>query len=183
MKKLFVISALLLCCCLACKKKQGDVIAEARKTYEKVNKEQKDLTKREVDDISSREKGNITGYYKDEEIKKMSVQHFGDKSRTFTEYYFEDGMLVYMLRQEFVYNKPTTYTQEVATAAGDSVWYDDRKTTLQTSIYYFNDNKLIKWKAAGDKDMAVNTPEFIEKEPMLLAEALLAMKQLKEDQK
>lgn len=181
MRKLSVLFLVLIISITACKKKASDAIANAKKCHEKINSNLKDYTKKEVDDITSKDRGKITGYYKDEEIKKMYVQHFGEKGRSFAEYYFDDGMLVYELKQEFVYNKPNTYTEEAAKAANDSEWYDDKKTKLEISSYYFNDNKLIKWVGPGGNDVAVNSPEFTEKEPILLAEALLALKQLKED--
>ena len=181
MNKLFFAFFVLLIIGVSCKKKQADVLADAKKNYEKINKQINEYTKKQVDDISSPEGGRITGYFREEEIKKMYVQHFGEKSRSFTEYYFDDGNLIYMLRQEFIYNKPNTYTEEKAKEANDSVWYDDKKTKLELSAFYFNDNNLIKWVGPGGTDIAVNTPEFVSKGPILLAEALIAMKQLKEE--
>lgn len=181
MNKLLLICFVFALSTVSCKKKQTDAIADAKKAYQKINNQINELTKKQVDDIASPEGGKITGYYKDEEIKKMYVQHFGEKSRSFIEYYFDDGNLVYMIRQEFVYNKPNTYTEEKARAAGDSVWYDDKKTRLEVSTYYFNENNLIKWIGPGGRDVPVNTAEFVQKGPILLAEALLSMKQLKEE--
>ena len=181
MRKLFLVLIVFVVGFSSCKKKQADVLANIKKNYEKINKGIRDFTKRQVDDITSKDGGNITGYYKDDEVKKIYVQHFGEKSRSFTEYYFDDGQLIYIIKQEFIYNKPNTYTEEKARAANDSEWYDDKKTRLEISAYYFNNNKLIKWLGPGGKDIAVNTPEFTEKEPVLIAEALIAMKQLKEE--
>lgn len=181
MRKLSLLVCFIFLSVSACKKKQSDAIGNAKKCYQQINAHLGDYTKREADDITSKDRGRIVGYYRDEEVKKMYVQHFGEKSRTFTEYYFDDGALVYEVRQEFVYNKSNTYTEAVARAANDSVWYDDKKTRLEISAYYFNENKLIKWVGPNGTDIATNTAEFVEKEPILLAEALIALKQLKED--
>ena len=180
MRKLCALLLVLVVCGSSCKKKQADILAGIKKNYETINKKLPDYTKRQADDITSKDPGTITGYFRDEEVKKVYVQHFGEKSRTFTEYYFDDGSLIYISRQEYIYNKPNTYTEEKAKAANDSVWYDDKLTKLEQSTYYFNDNKLIKW-LNGSKDIAVNSPEFTEKEPLLIADALIAMKQVREE--
>ena len=181
MKKLLILFVLFAVVVSSCKKKQTIVISEIKKNADKVNTDIKDYTKREVDDITSKDGGTITGYFREEEVKKIYIQHFGEKNRSFTNYYFEDGNLIYIARQEFVYNKPNTYTEEKAKAANDSVWYDDKKTKMEMSVFYLSDNKLIKWIAPGGKDMPVNSAEFTGKEPLLLAEALIALKQLKEE--
>jgi hypothetical protein len=181
MRKLLVVFSVLCLLGVSCKKKQSEALSDIKKNYGKINKNLKDYTKKVVDDITSREHGTITGYFRDEEAKKIYVEHFGEDSRTFTEYYFDDGNLIYMLKQEFVYNKPAAYTEEKAKAANDSIWYDDKKTRLEISAFYFYDNKLIKWVRPGGQDVAVNTAEFTEKEPILLAEALIALKQVKSE--
>jgi hypothetical protein len=99
--------------------------------------------------------------------------------RTFAEYYFDDGMLIYVMTQDFIYNKPNTYTEEVARFQNDSEWYDDSKTKLEINKYYFNDNKLIKWTGPSSSDVPVNIADFSKEEPVILARAVLALKQLK----
>ena len=43
----------------------------------------------------------------------------------------------------------------------------------------FDDNKLIKWTGPSAKDVPVNIADFTQKEPAIIAQALLALKQLK----
>lgn len=155
-------------------------MADIKKNYTEINNKLKDYTRKQVDDITSPGGGNITGYYRDEDIKKISSQHFSDTNRVFTDYYFDDGMLIFITEQNFVYNKPSTYTEEKALAQNDSVWYDDKKTRMEISRYYFNDNKLIKWLNPDNIDVAVNTTQFINRQSKLWAEAVVALKQLKE---
>jgi hypothetical protein len=92
-------------------------------------------------------------------------------------------MLIFVTRQEYIYNKPQYYTEEKAIENNDTVWYDDKKTVLQMSRFYFNKNKLIKWidGANNGEDVAVNKPEFTNKESSLWAETVILLKQLKED--
>ena len=165
-------------CFSACKHKPADVIADAKKKCTGINNDLKDYTAKHTDDLTSTDPGTITGYYREEEIKKIYAEYYGKNDRTFTEYYFDDGMLICVLVQDYVYNKPNTYTEEEAIKNKDSVWYDDRKTKLEPSSFYFSNNKMIKWYDAG-KEIPPADTEFIYKQSKLWAQALILMKELK----
>jgi len=183
MKSFLSLVLLTFFCFSACKQKQEDILTDIKKKAEEIDGSLKKYTKRQVDDLTSLTGGNITGYYRDEEVKKVYAQHFGEKGRTFTDYYFDDGMLIFIYRQEYIYNKPLYYTEELARSNNDSDWYDDKKTQLQVSRFYFHKNKLIKWIDGADSgnDVAVNKPDFTTKESSLWAETVILLKQLKED--
>jgi hypothetical protein len=166
--------------CFSCKKNSGDAIAEIQKNCTKINSKLTGNTRRQVDDLTSAGTGTISGYYDDDEIKKISAQHYTDTCRTFTDYYFDDGMLIFILKQNYVYNRPRTYTEEVAKANNDTTWYDDKRTKLEVSRFYFDKNKLIKWINPDKKEVTVYSPEFINKQSELWAETAILMKQLKE---
>jgi hypothetical protein len=180
MRKFITLFCLLAVCFSSCKKKQEDILADIRKKYGEINNKLKDYTRKQVDDITTVGAGTITGYYRDDEIKKLVAERFTDTCRTFTEDYFDDGMLIFMVEQNFVYNKPNTYTEEKARALGDSVWYDDKKTTMETNRFYFHKNKLIKWIDADNSDMPVNTSEFSDRQSLIWAKTAVLIKQLKE---
>jgi len=54
-------------------------------------------------------------------------------------------MLIFITKQEYVYNRPQSYTEELSKVNHDTEWYNDKKTKLQLNRYYFDKNKLIKW--------------------------------------
>jgi len=155
-------------------------VANAIKRYETINNKLGDYKPKTVDDITSRAAGTITGYYREEELKKMHSEHFTDTNRVFTDYYFDDGMLVFIQQQDYVYNKPNTYTEEKAKANNDSIWYDDKKTKLDISSFYFYKNKLVKWVKPGGNEVAPATADFIDKESVLWGETVILIKELKE---
>lgn len=182
MRPLFFLSVVLLLGISSCKKQQEDILKSIKEQTEKTDAHLKDYSLRQVDDIVSPENGAITGYYRDEEVRKVLTQHFGEKSRSFKSYYFNDGNLIYVESRDYIYNKPNTYTEEVAKSMGDSIWYDDAKTRLEINRYYFNDNNLIKWTGADKTDVPINVADFTMKEPVIIAGALLAIKQLDESE-
>ncbi len=180
MRQLLVIFLLSFFCLSSCKKKQEDILADIKKNYTHINEKLKDYTRKQVDDLTTVNAGSITGYYRDDEVKKITAERYTDSNRVFSEYYFDDGMLIMAVKQNFVYNKPTSYTEEKAKAYGDSVWYDDKKTRMEVSRFYFNKNKLIKWIDADNVDIAVNSNDFSTKQSELWAETVILIKELKE---
>ena len=177
--------AALLCfsllCFAACKQKPDDVIASANKKVAAINKKLPDYKQKVVDDITSPTKGNITGYYRDDEVKKVYAEHFSDTDRIFASYYFDDGMLIYAEEQDYKYNCSNKITPEIAAANHDSVYYDDKKTRLLVSRYYFDKNKLIKWEPPVVNGKPAPTGDLIAKESLLWAQTLVLLKQLKDE--
>jgi len=157
------------------------VVTDVNKTRDKINKQLKDYTSKRVNDLSSKALGSIMGYYREAEVRKIYAEHYTDTNRVFDEYYFDDGMLIYVLEQNFKYNRPNTLTEEKAKANHDSVWYDDKKTKMEITRFYLNKNKLVKWILPGGKEVPPASAEFIDKEPMLWAQAALLIKELKEE--
>ena len=180
MTKYFLPILLLIVCIFSCKKKPEDVVKDANKNCEKINKQLTDYTSKQVDDLGSRAAGSITGYYREQEVRKIISEHYTDTNRVFDEYYFDDGMLIFVLEQNFIYNRPRSYTEEKARANNDSVWYDDKKSRLEISRFYLNKNKLVKWILPGNKEVPPATAAFIDKESAIWAETVLLIKELKE---
>lgn len=162
--------------------KQADVIAAAKTARTTINKNLKNYSYREAQDMISKETGSVTGYFDDEQPAKVSTQAFGETRRVFRDFYFDEGMLALVSEQVYTYNKPNTYTESVAKAAGDSVWYDDTKTVYTVNTYFFKDNKLIKWVGPDGKDVATNSPDFTKMDPELLSQAIYALSQLKQEE-
>ena len=168
-------------CLTACKQKPEDVVASVNKTTAKINKKLPDYKQKQVDDITSPAKGNITGYYRDDEVKKVYTEHFSDTDRIFASYYFDDGMLIYVQEQNYKYNCSDKITPEIASAHHDSVWYDDKNTRLDINRYYFDKNKLIKWEPPVINGKPAYTSDILTKESLIWAQTLVLLKELKDE--
>jgi hypothetical protein len=167
-------------CLFSCKRKPEEILTHINTRYKEINEKQKDLKEKHVDNLTASGSGAITGFYKDEELKKIISEHYTDSNRVFTEYYFDDGMLIFILKQKYVYNYPISYTEEKAKARNDSVWYDDKKTKLEIDRFYFDKNKLIKWVDDENYETPPDSTDFIDKQSELWAETVILIKQLKE---
>lgn len=162
----------------ACKSKPEDVIAKTKKKVAETEKKLPDLKQRTVDDITSAARGNITGYYKNDEVKKIYSEHFSDTNRVFISDYFDDGLLIYIEEDNFRYNCSDKITEQVAAENKDTVWYDDKRTKLLVSRYYFNDNKLIKWDTPPNTAM---DRSLTDKQSLLWAQTAVMLKELKDE--
>lgn len=181
MKKYLTLLLLVVVSFSSCKKKPEDVVADVKKKCNNINGKLKDLTMKRTDDLTNRGGGTITGYFKDDDIKKIIAEHFTDTCRTFIEYYFDDGMLIFVQKQNYVYNRPMSYTEAKAREKNDTVWYDDKKTKLELSSFYFNKNKMIRWINIDNHDVQPGTPDFTDMQSVIWAEAVILLKQLKEE--
>ena len=192
---LFLIIAI---CFSSCSKTPDEVVKSVNEKYQKINSKLKDYDTRTVDNIvSPGAPGTITGYYRErvEEMKKITAANFTDTNRVFIDYYFDDGMMLYVYCQDFIYNRSNKYTEEKARANGDSVWYDDKKTRLEISRYYFDTkvklptdlrhftftkNIMVKWIGPDGAEVKAGSDAFTTEESVLWAQAAILMKQLKE---
>ncbi len=182
MRYSFSLLLLLLCLASSCKRKPEDVVVENIKTAQKINEHIKDYNPKQVDDLTAQLGGNITGYYKDKEVKKISAENYFDTCRTFTDYYFDDGMLIYVVETNYIYNKPISYTEEVAKGKNDTVWYDDAKTKVEVNKFFFSKNKMIRWLTPDNKEVPITLPVFTDTESAMWAKSLILLKELKEQQ-
>ena len=178
----------------SCKKKtDAEIIAGIRKDCQEINRNLKEDSKKQVDDLISASGRTITGYYNGDDIRKIYSESYTDTNRVFTTYYFDQEFsgsaddllnifserLIYAEEEDFIYIRSQKYTEEVARAHNDSVWYDDKKTRMVQDQYFFKSNKLIKWMV-DDKEVPANTQVFIDRESAIWAQSALFLKELKE---
>jgi hypothetical protein len=180
MKKFPALFLIFFTCFFSCKKKMDDVLTGIQKNCIEINKSLDKLTKKQAEDIISSSHGNITGYYNDDEVKKIYSANYTDTTRTFSTFYFDDGMLIFAEEQNFIYNRPVKYTEEVAKAHNDTVWYDDKKTRLVINHYYFYKDRLIRW-TADNIEVPASAQAFKAREPIIWAQSALLIKELKEE--
>lgn len=129
-----------------------DLIVQIRNEYNLINKSLDSYTKVENNDINvykdlnpdnySFESNeiyrlaivNLIRYYDNDEIKKAIVKFNGDRQDLISEYYYKNGVLIFVFKTQIDYEKPK--------------WSDDfneaDKKVLENR-FYFNGEKLIKW--------------------------------------
>ena len=106
------------------------------KTYRKVKKDAEGF---------SLEGGEMTAYFSNKEVVKISAVFYGETHRTTADFYFQDGKLI------FVYQVRGNYTEPMSGKIASRV----------ESRFYFSEDRLIKW-LEGKKDKNVSDQEGTE---------------------
>ncbi|MBC7552888.1 MAG: hypothetical protein H7257_02805 [Taibaiella sp.] len=113
----------------------------------------------------------VTGYLDGEQLKMARASAFTDLGRKEDCFYFHKNKLIAVKQEEYLYNKPSYFTEDMATKLGDSVWYDDAKTVMKTNWYYFYSGKLVKWINPDHRIMPETDKQYDFKNDGLLSDA------------
>jgi hypothetical protein len=180
MKKFLLVVLLAIIFIPSCK---IDDEADIMEIYNKINTELPTYTHKTVDMVGiSKDGGVITGYFKGKEIKKVTVESYFDTGRDYTEYYYADDDLVFVLQQKYHYNRPDYYTEERARANNDTEWYDDTRSTKRTSRFYFKDDEMIKWIDEKNFNRSEDSKDFEEQQKKIYADDKRIQQMMKEAQ-
>ena len=130
-------------------------IKSIRAKYAEIETELKDCreVKRDLPGESA-EGGELTAYFNESNLRKLSAKFFGETGKALEEYYFAENQLIFVLRVESHYTKPMSGVVK-------------NKTEQR---FYFADGRLIRWLNADNKD-ATGDPAKPERERDLLDSA------------
>lgn len=122
------------------------LIIKIRTRYLQTNKRIKNYRKIKKDANGfSLEGGEMTAYFSDKEVVKISAIFYGEMHRTTADFYFQNGKLI------FIYQVRGNYTEPMSGKIASRV----------ESRLYFNEDRLIKW-LEGKKDKNVSDEEAAE---------------------
>lgn len=130
-------------------------VKSIRAKYAQIEKELKDCrqVKRDLSGESA-EGGELTAYFKDSTLQKLSAKFFGETGKALEEYYFNNGKLIFVLRAESRYTKPMSGVIK-------------NKTEQR---FYIAEGQLIRWLNPDNKDVT-GDPAKGEREREMLAAA------------
>lgn len=133
MKPIFVIFLLLATNTLVLG--QNDVISKIRDLYKETQSAMLSYTKLAKDDFeNSSEGGEIVAYKKDKEIRLIRTNYYGHMGQSESEYYFLGHKVYFIYAKDYSYNAPASHSD-----------FDESKTKLEESRYYFWNEKMIRW--------------------------------------
>jgi hypothetical protein len=107
-----------------------------RAKYSEIERELKDCrqVKRDLPDESA-EGGELTAYFKESNLRKLSAKFFGETGKALEEYYFAENQVMFVLRIESHYTKPMSGVVKNRTE----------------QRFYFADGKLFQWLGPDKK--------------------------------
>lgn len=114
---------------------------------------------KEVETDDSTEGGFINYYFLNDKLEKIIVRKFGESGQYLAEYYLLNDKLSFVFEQDTTYNFPLYWKE-----------FDDKKSIIEESRYYFEDRKLIHFIGKSknykteSKDTLDEFDEIIKKE-------------------
>lgn len=116
-------------------RKKYQAIRSSLKSYDTVFREEME---------ESTEGGQITGYYNKKELKHIEAIYFGETGKAEIEYYFDDGLLLFVFEKHYTYNRPVYWDKKWAQEYNDTVIFDCSKTVIREARYYFHKERMIR---------------------------------------
>lgn len=146
---------------------QTDGITEIKKLYKETQDNKSTYETLTQDDFeNSSEGGELIAYKDSKEVRLIEAKYYGHIGKNEAEFYYLNGQIYFIFLKKFTYNMPPTESG-----------YDQNKTTVEESRYYFWDNRMIRWISPDGEYVDTQSPEFLKtsKENYEWANELLEM--------
>ncbi|MDO9399162.1 MAG: hypothetical protein Q7T79_00530 [bacterium] len=89
--------------------------------------------------------GMVVYYFENKNLKKITATYLGETGKSVNEYYYKNKELIFVLDQNYEYNRPMYYDEKMAKEDNDEEIFDINKSKISEEKYYFYKNKLIMW--------------------------------------
>ncbi|WNB17609.1 hypothetical protein [Marivirga arenosa] len=130
---------------------QTDGITEIKKLYNETQDNKSTYKTLTADDFeNSSEGGELKAFKDSQEVRLIEARYYGHMGKTVAEFYYLNGQIYFIFLKEFRYNMPPTESG-----------YDQDKTTIEESRYYFWDNRMIRWISPDGEYVDTKSPEFL----------------------
>ena len=124
-------------------------ILEIRNLYNKTQSELSTFNTKTIDDLeNSSEGGELTKYETKLGIRLIRTKYYGSIGKSITEYYYQNDQVYFVFKTDYQYNAPPTQPE-----------YDDSRTEIAESRFYFEGPKLIRWITQDGKHQNLELPK------------------------
>lgn len=129
-------------------KVKSEEIKTIKANFSRINSIKNWTKIKDVETDDSTEGGFINYYFLNDKLEKIVVRKFGESGQYLAEYYLLNNKLSFVFEQDITYNFPLYWKE-----------FDDKKSKIEESRYYFEDRKLIHFigKSKNYKTESENT--------------------------
>jgi len=151
-----------------------EIIKDIQEKFSAINntKSYKEVTKDLMD--RSTEGGELVGYFKGDELRKITAFLYGEMGKLVEEYYFWEGNLIFVFQQYEAYLSPIG--TDLLINFKNPI--DDRIGRIEEYRLYFKDNKLIRrikklidGQGSQEEEMQKDDPVYQKAEDHFIKEA------------
>jgi hypothetical protein len=121
------------------------------------------VTTKTVFSDESTEGAQGIAFYDCNELKLIEVIWFGEIGKKITEYYFDNGKLIFAFNKAFNYNRPIYWDEKIAKENEDNEVFNPKKTSVKEDRFYFRDERLFHWTNNEKKevDLSLETNSIV----------------------
>jgi hypothetical protein len=125
---------------------EEQIIKNIRTVYYKIKENKNSLKTDTLSIFGLSSEGIEVIRYRDNnnKMRLMTLWIYGELGKNYEEYYFKNDSLIFSFMQFHEYNAPFYMTNDKANEFGSEP-YDPNKTIINEDMYYFQNNKLIRW--------------------------------------
>jgi hypothetical protein len=122
-------------------------ISAIRRRYAAINRglSKFRMVKRELSGFST-EGGELVAYFDGPTVVKVAATHFGETGRSFEEFYYWDGKLIFVFHRRETYDEPMS----------------GKVSKTAEERFYFDDGRLIRWLDPRGRAVAPDSGEYRE---------------------
>jgi hypothetical protein len=149
-------------------KSESEKIKDIRTRYYEIMKNLDNYDKQMIEDNDQSAEGGIIYYYlKDQKVKLIKAEYYGESGNLKLSYYFNEDKLFFMFSERMSYDVP--------------IYVDDSgKGTLEENRYYFRDDIMIRWLDNEKKQVDKKVESYALKEAEIIKDAYNYLKMNKE---
>ncbi|MGE5893920.1 MAG: hypothetical protein ACM34I_07680 [bacterium] len=136
-------------------------IADIRKEYQAIRGALPTYTQESLELTDYSTEGGVAKAFRDAKgnIRFIRVELYFESGKEFDEYYYRNGLLIFVFYEHHRYNVPFNVSQETAKELGIEP-FDPKKTKITEDRYYFDNGAMIKWLDEEKKDVNKQSKEF-----------------------
>ncbi len=122
----------------------GERLKPIRENFKRINEitEWTSVDKRKLN--QSTESGAATYYFLQDKLLKIVAIHFGETGKNIQEFYTKNGLLSFVLEQQYQYNRPITWDSTAMKENNDTETFDIDKSEIIEDRSYFSKGELIR---------------------------------------
>ncbi|MCX6164800.1 MAG: hypothetical protein NTU73_08090 [Ignavibacteriae bacterium] len=125
------------------------------------------------------EGGEMLVYYDKAEIRKLTINEFGEMFKQIREYYLLNNKLSFAYYKLYKYNRPITWDSIAMKENKDDQVWDFNKSTLKEQRFYFDNSEMLQWINENNLKENKSTLPFKDKAIEVMKEFNRLMKKIK----
>ena len=125
------------------------------------------------------EGGEMLVYYNGTEIKKLTVNEFGEIFKQIREYYLLNGNLSFAYFKLYKYNRPINWDSTAMKENKDDQVWDFEKSKIEEQRFYFDNSEMLQWINENNLKEKNSTQPFKDKANEVMKEFNRLMSKIK----